>query len=211
MLKKIVVFGAGGHGKVVMDIAAQCGYEVLGFIDDDPGAARLGNASPVLGDRNWIRTASPSEVCCALGVGLNEARREVAQFVSDCGMDVSTVVSPNAMISGSAHLGSGVVVMAGVVINAMAQIGDGAIINSGAVVEHDNRIGCYAHISPNASLGGNVDVGDFAHVGIGAIVLPSVRIGAGSILGAGSVATADIPDHVVAFGVPARVRHSRVR
>jgi sugar O-acyltransferase (sialic acid O-acetyltransferase NeuD family) len=211
MLRKIVVFGAGGHGKVVMDIAAQCGYEVLGFLDDDPGDACLHNPLRVLGDREWLRTANPAEVCCALGIGLNQARKEVAQFVSECGVDIPTVLSPSAMISASTHLGGGVVVMAGAVINAMAQIGDGAIINSGAVVEHDSRIGRYAHISPNASLGGNVTVGDLAHVGMGAVVLPSVRIGAGSILGAGSVATADIPDQVVAFGVPAKVRRPRVR
>lgn len=204
--KKIVVFGAGGHGKVVMDIATQCGYEVLGFIDDDPEAARLRSSFIVLGDRNWIRAANPSEVCCALGIGRNNLRMEIAQFVTGCGMELPTLVSPRAMVSASVDLGAGVVVMPGAVINAMARIGEGAIVNSGAVVEHDNRIGRYANISPNASLGGDVEVGEFAHVAIGATVLPSHRIGAGSILGAGSVATANIPDHVVAFGVPAKVQ-----
>jgi sugar O-acyltransferase (sialic acid O-acetyltransferase NeuD family) len=204
--RKIVVFGAGGHGKVVMDIATQCGYEVMGFIDDDPEAACLRSSLFVLGDRTWIRAADPSEVCCALGIGQNNLRMEIAQFVTGCGMGLPTLVSPGATVSGSVDLGRGVVVMAGAVINAMSRIGEGAIVNSGAVVEHDSRIGRYAHISPNASLGGDVEVGDFAHIGIGATVLPSRRIGTGSILGAGSVATTDIPDHVVAFGVPAKVR-----
>jgi sugar O-acyltransferase (sialic acid O-acetyltransferase NeuD family) len=204
--RKIVVFGAGGHGKVVMEIATQCGYNVLGFIDDEPEATRLRSPLLVLGDRSWIRAANPTEVCCALGIGQNNLRMEIAQFVTGCGMELFTLVSPGAMVSGSVDLGRGVVVMAGAVINAMARIGEGAIVNSGAVVEHDCRIGRYAHISPNASLGGDVEVGEFTHVGIGATVLPSHRIGAGSILGAGSVATSDIPDHVVAFGVPAKVR-----
>jgi acetyltransferase-like isoleucine patch superfamily enzyme len=79
------------------------------------------------------------------------------------------------------------------------------IVNSGALIEHDCIVGDYAHVAPNASLGGGVHIGSFCLLGLGAVVLPGVTVGSGSIIGAGAVVVSDIPDGVIAMGVPARI------
>lgn len=203
----VIVFGAGGHGRVVADVALQAGMHLAGFVDDNPATRRSAHLpAPVLGDREWLQSARREGWSVALGVGDNYARRTIAQFLSVEGFDLVTLISPSATISPSARIGIGTVVMPGAVINSMAVIGDGVIVNSGAVVEHDVCVGDFAHLSPHAALGGGAEVGELAHVAIGATVLPLIRIGARSILGAGSVAPNHIPNDVVAFGVPARIR-----
>jgi UDP-N-acetylbacillosamine N-acetyltransferase len=185
---------------------------VVGFVDDRPlpGAVeRL--LFPLLGDRAWLCSSRCEAAAVALGIGDNYARMAVSHFLESKGFALSTVVSPSAFISPSARIGSGTVIMPGAVVNSMAVIGEGVIVNSCAVVEHDLRVGDFAHISPNATLGGGAEIGPLTHIAIGATVLPLVRIGERSILGAGSVAPRNIPDGVIAFGVPARVLRKLLR
>jgi sugar O-acyltransferase (sialic acid O-acetyltransferase NeuD family) len=201
------VFGAGGHGKVVADVAVQCGWACAGFVDDRTSSCAAVDLSlRVLGDRRWLCSRQRDTCRVALGVGDNYDREAIASFLHSAGIEVVTVISPFAVVSPSAQIGAGTVIMPGAVVNAMAIIGAGAIINSGSVVEHDVKVGNYAHLSPNSTLGGGAEVGEFAHVGLGASVLPLIRIGCRSILGAGSVITREIPDDVIAFGVPARIK-----
>ncbi len=205
--KKLIVFGAGGHGKVVATIAAKAGFLLAGFADDNDGlhgSTTLG--LPVLGGLEWLYDMPPETYMIALAVGDNYARMAVAHSLISHHIEVATICSPSAIIADSALIGRGTVVMPGVVLNPDAVVGEGAILNTGAIVEHDVAIGHYAHVSPNAALGGGARVGDLAHIAISATVLPSVRIGSRSILGAGSVAVRDIPEGVVAFGSPARVQ-----
>lgn len=203
----MIVFGSGGHGNVVADIASRAGWSVAGFVDDDCASGGCGDRQrPVLGDRNWLRSIPRDTYQVALGIGDNFARQAIAEFLRAEQIEIATIVSPFAVISASATLGEGTVIMPGAVVNAMAIIGEGVIVNTGAVVEHDSRVGSYAHLSPNSTLGGGVEVGEFAHIAIGAVVLPLLRIGRRSILGAGSVATRAIPDDVIAYGVPAHIK-----
>jgi sugar O-acyltransferase (sialic acid O-acetyltransferase NeuD family) len=209
--KKLIVFGAGGHGKVVAAVAAKAGFLLAGFADDNDGfhgSTTLG--LPVLGGLEWLYGMPPETYAIALAVGDNYARMAVAQSLISHHIEVATICSPSAMIAPSARIGRGSVVMPGVVLNPDAVVGEGAIINTGAIVEHDVAIGHYAHVSPNTVLGGGARIGDLAHIAISATVLPLVRIGSRSVLGAGSVAVRDIPDGVVAFGSPARVQRANL-
>jgi acetyltransferase EpsM len=209
--KRLIVFGAGGHGKVVATIAAKAGFLLAGFADDNDalhGSYTLG--LPVLGGLEWLYELAPETYAIALAVGDNCARMAVAQSLISRHIEVATICSPSAVIAPSARIGRGAVVMPAVVLNADAVVGEGAILNTGAIVEHDVAIGHYAHVSPNATLGGGAMVGDLAHIAISATVLPLVRIGSRSVLGAGSVAVRDIPEGVVAFGSPARVQRSNL-
>jgi sugar O-acyltransferase (sialic acid O-acetyltransferase NeuD family) len=206
---ELIIFGAGGHGRVVAEVAVQSGSKVAGFVDDNVascGAAPL--ALPVLGDRAWLCDLPPNSYRVALGIGENHARKALAQFLNEAGIEVETIISPFAVVSPSAKIGSGTVVMPGAVVNAMAIVGEGVIINTGAVVEHDAKVGNYSHLSSNSTLGGGAEAGELVHIGLGATVLPLICIGSRSILGAGSVATRGVPDDVVAFGAPARTRRS---
>jgi sugar O-acyltransferase (sialic acid O-acetyltransferase NeuD family) len=207
--RKLFVYGASGHGKVVGDILLACkDPDFVGFIDDradlrDTGVLGL----TVLGDGEWLRhEVEMTQVAVALGVGDNFLRKRLAEKCISWGVELVTIVHPTASVAGSARLGRGTVVMAQAAINADAKIGEGAIVNTSAVVEHDVNIGNFANVSPNAVMAGASRLGMLSHLAIGASTIPCVSIGNMTIVGAGSVVVRDIPDGVVAFGVPARVR-----
>ena len=203
----VIVFGAGGHGKVVADVLAAAGLEVLGFVDDDE--ARQGRrvlGKPVLGDSVWLREhAARAPVAIALGIGSNHARALIAGRARAWGATLVTAIHPAATVSPSARIGAGTVIMAGACVNPDAAIGEGVIVNTGAIVEHDCILGDWSHLSPRVALGGAARVGAGAHLGLGAIVLPGVCVGDRSIVGAGAVVVRDLLADVVAWGVPARV------
>lgn len=207
-MKKMFVYGASGHGKVVADILlARKEPDLVGFIDDRAdfqGVNVLG--LPVCGNGQWLREeAKKMRVAVALGIGDNLARQRVAYKCLAWGAELATVVHPSAAVAVSARLGPGTVVMAQAAINPDARIGRGAIVNTGALVDHDVEIGDFAHVAPNATMGGASRLGALSQLGIGAVILQGVGIGAGSLVGAGAVVVRDIPDGVVAFGVPARI------
>jgi sugar O-acyltransferase (sialic acid O-acetyltransferase NeuD family) len=206
---ELIVWGAGGHGKVVADTALRAGFSLAGFADD--AAALYGFkvlGFPVFGGREWLCGTMWGKYQIALGIGDNYLRMAVMQWLRAHRFPVATIISPNAVVASSARIDEGSVIMPGAVVNADAMVGRGSILNTASVVEHDVRIGNYAHLSPNATLGGGARVGELTQIGIGAMVLPLIRVGARSIVGAGSVVARDIPDEVVAFGTPARVQRS---
>src|SRR5208283_2137893 len=207
--RRIFVYGAGGHGKVVADLLVSKGEsEFGGFVDDREelwGTKVIG--FPVHGGGPWLREeASHSLVAIALGVGANRSRQLLAERCTQWKIEILTFVHPSATVSKSARLGPGTVVMAGAVINPDAKTGAGVIVNTGSVVEHDVEIGNFAHVAPNAGMGGGSRLGAFSHLGLGAVVLQCVHIGSHTIVGAGAVVVKNLPDQVVAFGVPSRVQ-----
>jgi sugar O-acyltransferase (sialic acid O-acetyltransferase NeuD family) len=199
----IVVFGAGGHGKVVADVLLAAREDVLGFLDDSAAVGARVLGLPVLGGASWFEEHPAVRV--ALGIGNNEARARVAAACEARGLRLVSAVHPRAVVSSSARVDEGAVIMALAVVNPDAVVGRGAIVNSGAVIEHDCVLGPFAHVSPNASLGGACKVGAFAHLGIGATMLPGTSVGERTIVGGGAVVTRALPPDVVALGIPARI------
>lgn len=202
---KLILWGAGGHGKVVLDVARATGaYTDIAFADDDPAVGRQFAGCPVL--------RRPVEGYKQFLVSIGDNRTRAACYgkaVAD-GLGPATLIDPSAVISPTARIGSGTVVMPRVVVNADAEVGENCILNTGAIVEHDCKIGDHSHISPGAVLGGGVWVGRFAHLGIGVNVLPGAVIGDGATIGAGAVVLAEIPAGATAVGVPAKVLVRRV-
>ena len=203
---RLLVYGAGGHGKVVADVARSAGFDVVGFIDDDPERERSGVwGLPVLSwDRLLAERASVAGVAVALGVGDNEARERCHERLLAAGFDVVTVVHASAVVAPTARIGEGSVVMALAAVNPDAEVGAGAILNTGSVVEHDCRVGRFVHLSPKCVLGGAARVGDRTHVGMGAVVFPGIAVGASVRVGAGSVVHRAVADGLTVVGVPAR-------
>jgi len=211
-MRRIFVYGAGGHGKVVADILVSKGHsEFAGFVDDREelrDTKVLG--FPVFGNGEWLRQETLNScVVVALGVGENRSRQLLMERCSHWGIEILTLVHPAATVARTALLGPGTVVMAGAIINPEAKVGAGVIVNTGAVVEHDIEIGDYAHVAPNAAMGGASRLGAFSHLGLGAVVLQCVSIGSHTIVGAGAVVVENLPNQVVAIGIPARI-HRRL-
>lgn len=209
----VFVYGASGHGKVVADILLTQRISVAGFIDD---AAPTNSADilglKVLGDGNWFFQEAERRnrrAVAALGIGDNAARRRIAERCVEAGVELLTAVHSSAVVALSAHLSPGVVVMAAAVVNPDAHIGTGAIINTAAIVDHDCRVGDFAHVAPNATMGGGARLGGLSWLGMGANIIHGVTVGSGTIIGAGAVVVRDIPDQVVAMGIPACVRRRR--
>jgi UDP-perosamine 4-acetyltransferase len=202
----LVIVGAGGHAKVVIDIfrAHAAAFRLVGVTDADPRAREV-NGAPVLGDDAQLAELRRQGVAFAfVALGDNARRADLAARVIGLGFRLANAVSPGALVSPSATLGVGVAVMAGAVINAEAVVGDGAIVNSGAVLEHDTRIGRFAHLGPNSTVAGRAQVGDRTLIGAGATVIPGVRIGSDVVVGAGAVVVTALESGVVAVGAPAR-------
>ena len=204
MSKPLAVYGAGGHGKVVAEILRASGQQIAGFLDDNPALqdSRVLNM-PVFAAAEWLRQNTGAHV--ALGIGANVHREHAANQASNFNATLISAIHPNAIVSSSATVGGGVVIMPTAVLNADCRVADGSIVNTGAIVEHDVRIGRYAHLSPRSVTGGGAEVGEFVHIGMGAIILPGKRIGHHAVIGAGAVVVNDIPEHVIASGVPAQI------
>ena len=197
MNNRLIIIGAGGHGKVIADNAIKNGYTDICFVDDHATGTCMG--FPIVGTGADVSSLDDGKTDFIIGVGNNEIRKRIAQA-----HDVNwvTLVHPSAQIGACVSIGKGTVVMAGAIINPCASIGEHCIINTGAIVEHDNVIGDYAHISPNVALGGTVRVGDLTHVGIGAVVRNNIQICGMSTIGAGAVVVKDIDHCGTYIGVP---------
>jgi sugar O-acyltransferase (sialic acid O-acetyltransferase NeuD family) len=207
-LRSIALFGAGGHAKVVAEVAQLAGFVIETVLVDYTLPDQPGQRQPIAPMVTWAEFLSKRNqfpfTRIALAVGKNDARKEIAARLEDAGLELQTLIHPSAAVSRTAAIGPGTVVMPLAVVNAHAIIGRGAIINSGAIVEHDCHIGDFAHLSPNAALGGNAIVGDGAHLGLNACVLPGVKVGTRARVGAGAVVVRDVPEGVTVVGIPAR-------
>jgi sugar O-acyltransferase (sialic acid O-acetyltransferase NeuD family) len=201
VLNGVYLYGCGGHSLVVGDILERNGVPILGVYADK------GNRHPKhLHVDEGIRLAGSidckDDVPFVLCVGNNLERSEIARML---GREYVSVIDARSTISPSASIGVGTVVLAGSIIQANAIIGNHVIINTAASIDHDNIIGDYAHVSPHATLCGHVEIGEGTHIGAGVTIIPSIKVGKWTTVGAGSVVLRDLPDGVVAVGVPARI------
>jgi sugar O-acyltransferase (sialic acid O-acetyltransferase NeuD family) len=207
-LQKLIIWGAGGHGKVVLDIARSMAiFAEIVFVDD----ARVSKGQSFC-DCELLPSSQGLKALKARGhgnfvvaIGDNRIRERCFRQGIEQGLDAATLIHPSALVSGSVRTGKGTVVMPRVVVNADTVIGDNCILNTGAIVEHDCRIGNHVHLAPGVTLGGNVTVETHSFLGIGTIVLPGAMIGAGAVLGAGAVVLDSAPSGATSVGVPAKV------
>lgn len=206
-MNDLVIVGAGGHGKVVLDVVlAERRYRPVGFVDADPALtdAYVGGL-PVVGSVNSLPRLRQQRVRHAIvAIGDNRTRLRYASLLREQGFELANAVHPTASVSSTASVGDNVVVCPQAAVVCEARLGLAAIVNTGAVIDRECVIGDGAHVCPGAVLAGRVRVGRGAFVGIGAQVIQCRSIGRFAIVGAGAAVIDDVPDFTTVVGVPAR-------
>jgi sugar O-acyltransferase (sialic acid O-acetyltransferase NeuD family) len=202
----LLIIGAGGHAKVVIDVALSMPikWSEISFLDD-----LYPNVTQHLSYNIIGKTANLSEfknqfshVFVALGESIsrmywiNEALKD--------GFIVPNLIHSSSYVSKFAMLQGGVLVCPMAVVNSSAEIGLGCIINTGSIVEHDCKLKPGVHVAPNATLAGNVAIGDNAWIGMGANILPNLSIGNNAVVGAGAVVCHSVDHSKVVMGIPAK-------
>ncbi|MDR1463956.1 MAG: acetyltransferase [Oscillospiraceae bacterium] len=203
----LLILGSGGHAKSVWE-AAKDQFEQISFLTNDP--AMTGEVSfcgcPVAVDPQTDPAAVPDFDLAVVAVGDNRRRLELSRALRRRGIPLAVVLHPRASVSGAAELGPGTVVLANASVNAFARLGTACIVNTGAVAEHDCLLGDGTHLAPNAAIGGAVRTGEGVWFGIGSCAAPGIFVGDWSVVGAGAAVLADVPERVLAAGVPAKIK-----
>ena len=193
--KSIYIIGAGGHAKVIADMISSIeGYDLAGFIDKDQEAAFLDDT-----------TIIPAHTAIVVAIGENALRKKIYDKFAARGFICPSIKSPFAIISKSAQIEQGSVIMPGAIVNAHARLGKACVINSAAVIEHDVEMGDFSSAAPSAVICGEAKVGCGSYIGANATILHGLHVGEWSVLGAGSVACQNIEDCGMYIGVPAKL------
>lgn len=203
-MRRLLIIGAGGHGRVVADTAREMGvWDNIAFLDDN----QEGNVLdwPVLGKIELAAELLKEFDDLAVALGDNSKRLEMLYYYAGLGYRLPVIKHPTAFISKSASIGAGTVAFAQTAVNAGTKVGTGCIINTGATVDHDCVLGDGVHLSPGVHLGGEVRIGRNSWLGVGASVINRVSIGENVIVGAGSVIIKTVENNVTVVGVPGRV------
>jgi UDP-perosamine 4-acetyltransferase len=202
----VLIIGAGGHGKVVLDVLRAAGqYKVAGFVDADPALAGTAvSGVQVLGQINLLPKLRQQKLKFAIvAIGDNRSRLSYMQTLRDHEFSLVSAVHPTAHVSPTAKVGQGVVVCPQAVVGTEAQIGDGVIVNTAAVVDHECIVGAGVHLAPGALLAGRVKVETGVFVGLGARVIQCLTVGEWSTVGAGATVIRDVPASATVVGTPA--------
>jgi sugar O-acyltransferase (sialic acid O-acetyltransferase NeuD family) len=205
----IVIIGAGGHGKVVLDILRHDRrINIVGFIDDNRHShGQLIDGVPVLGDTGMLeKLVTAHHITGAIvAVGDNQARSKIFSRLKDMGIKIENAIHPGAIIARDVTFGEGVVVASGVKINTGTKIGNDVIINTGVIIDHDIVIEDHVHLSPGVKISGGVNIKRYSHIGLGVTIFSRINIGENVTIGGGAVVLEDIPDNVTAVGLPAKI------
>lgn len=190
----MILYGASGHAKVIIDILEANGEKIDFIVDDNPSLTEL------LGYEVRRNTGEYDEAI--VSIGSCEIRKKVVD-----GLKVgkySTAVHPSAVVSPRATIDEGSVVMQGAIVQSCTKIGKHCIVNTGASVDHDCEIGDFVHVAPHATVLGGVKVGEGSWIGAGSVIKQYITIGKNCMIGAGAVVLHDVPDEATVVGVPGK-------
>ena len=201
-MKKLIIIGAGGHGKVVADIADLLRYEEICFLDDgfQKKCLKYSVAGKVEEVYKYVKDWE-----FFVAVGSLPVREQILGEIELLGGKIATLIHPKAIVAQDVKIGRGSVVMAGAIINPDTKIGKGVIINTGSSVDHDCVIGDYGHVSVGAHIAGGVFVGKRCMIGAGATVINGLSICDNCIIGAGAVVVKNLEQSGTYIGVPAKM------
>ena len=201
----LYILGAGGYGRETFNLLIDLGKKdkVLGFLEDNSqrkGTLMLGKP---IDDTKILETLDRKAVKLVSGIG-SPLRRNPIERIKKLGYSFETLIHPSAVKSEWVELGEGVVVHAGNILTTQISIGRFSYINLASTIGHDVKIGEYTSISPGVHISGHVVIGDRCFIGTGTVIREGVTISNDVFIGAGSVVVDDIPENVLAYGVPAK-------
>lgn len=184
----MIIFGAGGHAKVILDILLSQNVKIDCILDDAPNCIEL------FGIKVVPNSGTVEINNAIIAIGNNKVRKEI---VGQFPVFYKNAFHTSAIISSFSKVDEGTVIFANAVINADATIGKHCIINTGAVVEHDCKISDFVHIAQNVSLSGHVSVGEGSVIGCGSSITSGIKIGKWVEIEAGAVILENIPDYTI--------------
>ena len=199
----MILFGAGGHAKVVLSILEEQQIGISKIYDDSPG--HNGFEGYTVHHWNGQKIGSGQEVI--ITIGDNRLRASKSYQLQDCSF--GKAISMNSYISLNTKVEHGSMVLPNATINASAKIGVHCIINSAAVVEHDCILDSFVHVAPNATVCGGCKIGEGTLIGAGAVIIPGVSIGKWVNIGAGAVVIENVDDNCTVVGNPGRIIKSK--
>ena len=193
--KPVIVLGAGGHAKVILDMLVRSGRKIQGIIAPDKVAGESLFGFKIIGDDKVISGFLPNSVELANGVGAlpyTKHRWELAEKMRKQGYSFTTVIHPSAIVANDVKLADGVQVMAGVIIQPGTSVGRDSIINTGVLLDHDCNVAQNCHLASGVICSGEVNIEECVHIGAGTSIIQNINVGKNSVIAAGSVIYKDI-------------------
>jgi len=208
-MTQVLVYGSGGHAKVIIDaIESEGKYEITGLIDDFSGPVEVFGYKVLGRYDDMVKLLEQGIRLAHVAIGDNKQRELKASLLKEMGFGLISAIHPFTSVARNVSVGEGAAILPGTVINPNVKVGGGTILNLNSLIGHDSEIGSFVHLSVQAACGANVTVGDGSFIGMGSTVVSGIKIGANAYIGAGSLVTKDIPNDVLAFGAPARIVRS---
>jgi sugar O-acyltransferase (sialic acid O-acetyltransferase NeuD family) len=210
-MKEILVFGAGGHAKVIIDIIEkQNEYKLVGLIDPYKEKNEEHFGYPILGN-NRDYSIINRVYGGIIAIGDNWVRYKTSLFIisKNNSFRFMCFIHPFSMIARGVKIGKGSIIMPGVIINSDTIIGNHCIINTNTSIDHDCNIGNYVSLAPKVTTGGHVNISDYSAIGLGTNIIQNINIGEHTIIGAGSTVVRHIGSNIVAFGTPCKKKRTR--
>lgn len=202
MSNKLLLIGAGGHCKSVLDSIDRYEYDEIAIIDKNLIGEKIMGIDVIGSDDDLKALFNDGYNLAFISIGNIEIRTKLYMILKEIGFEIPTIIDKSAAVSKFAKINQGVFIGKNSVVNADAHIGIASIVNTGSIVEHDCIIKDFVNIAPNVTLGGNVKIGQFANIGLSSVIRENLIIGEKSIIGMGSVVVNSIDDNILAYGNP---------
>ncbi len=213
-MENILILGAGGHAKVIVDIVEEAGkYNLVGILDQNFAEKEPLLGYPLLGKEEDLPKLIKEHAIrgIIIAIGDNFIRSEVAKGIKENYPELSfpSAIHPKTIIAKDVKIGEGTVIMAGVSINPGSTIGSFCILNTNAIFDHDSSMGDFSSLAPGVTVGGDCQVGSHSAIGIGSTILHGIKVGEHSVIGAASLVNKRISPYTVAYGLPAKEIRTR--
>lgn len=205
-MKKIIVFGAGEFGELILNLSKFNNIDVCAFGDDSPkNEGREIDGIPILKTSDLIDFSLKNNINNAIcAIGDNKARSQKYQFLQKEGFNMLSIIHPKSLIDTKVEYGNNVIIEMGTAIHTCSKIGNNVFLGGDALIGHHNKIGNHVLIGGNVSFGGSVITEDYVSIGVGASIKPGLKIGRGSVIGVGAAVINDVSPGTTVVGVPAK-------